>query len=91
MALRKKLGAWRWVLPIEIMAAQAASVVANYYSIRVEHGDNFKNKSFSKNPRGFLITDEVLDEALHDEAAVRLSWVDPATQNDALAFGDGIL
>ena len=44
VALWEKLGGWRHVLPIQIMARKTTAVVADYDAIRVKHRYNFEHK-----------------------------------------------
>ena len=55
------------ILAIEVMAGQAASIVADDNTVRVQHWHNFENVSITKYHGSVIVANKILDESLHDE------------------------
>ena len=73
------------------MARKTAPIISNDNTVRVKHGHNFENKSFSEHLCGFLVTYQVLNEPLDNERTIGFSRMDSSTQNNALSSRDMIL
>lgn len=65
------------------MARQAASIVADDNTVGVEHRHNFENVSITKYHGSVIVANKILDESLHDEWAVALTWMHPTSENNA--------
>ena len=89
--LREQLGARVNILSVEIVARQAASVVAHHYTVRVQHWHDFEDVALAQYLRRLRIADEECYEALDYVRAVALARVHATSDDDALAFSDLIL
>jgi hypothetical protein len=56
-------------LPIEIHHAKVAAIIADYYSIWIQHRDYFEDKIFSKYLGDICITQEKLNNILDDKGS----------------------
>lgn len=74
----------RQILPIQVVARKAASVVANYDSVGVEHRHDFEDEALSESAGHLFVADQELQQPLHDVGAVAFSWVHSPCENDAL-------
>ena len=78
-------------LPIEIMPAQASSVITSNHSIRVKHRHNLENILVSQTARFWLLAHEKIDDAFHYKGSIRLARMDSWAEYDSRPFGDVIL
>lgn len=79
------------VLPVEIHGRQTAPVVADYYSVWVDHRHNFKHKPVTQGLGHLVVTHQKLNQSLHDEGAVAFTRVHPAGQDYAFPASDCFL
>ena len=75
-------------LSIQIIARQRGSVVTNYDSIRVQHGDNLEYEVVSQVLGILVVTDQKLKDAFDDEARVGLSRMHPSRYHDGPSDSD---
>ena len=76
----------RLVVPaIEIVTRHRRPVVSYYYSIGVDHRNDFEDNTLTELPSRVGVTKQVLDKALHHKGAIRLSWMDTCP-NDHVLF-----
>ena len=85
-ALWEQLGARVWILTIEIMRAQTATIVSHNDSIRIEHWYNFENKTVSEGFCHRVLAKQELKQALHNKRAVALTWMHSTSQYHALSL-----
>lgn len=57
-------------LPVEIISTEAASVISDDYTVRIEHGYDLENILFTEQDRFGLITHKEIDYALYDKGCV---------------------
>ena len=57
-------------LPVEIISTEAASVISDDYTVRIEHGYDLENIFFTEQDRFGLITHKEIDYALYDKGCV---------------------
>ena len=74
------------VLSVQVEPCQTTAVVPDYDSVRVEHRDDFENKNIPQLLGLFLVAEQKLYYAFHDERAVAFSWVHSCTDDDAFAI-----
>lgn len=75
-----------WVLPspVEITTSQRAPVIAIDDTVWIKHWHNLKNKLVSQLMCFRVIRHQEIDDPLHHEWGVRLSWMDPSSDHDTL-------
>jgi hypothetical protein len=73
-------------LAIEVLANQRAPVVAYYYSVRVQHRNNFEHIIVSQELSFFIVTYQELYHSLHHPAGIRFSRVDSCGEDDCLSY-----
>lgn len=73
-------------LSIQINCWDWASVVPNNNAIRVKHWNNFKNKFISQFLGIRVVTDQELNDSLHNEAWIWFSWMNSSTYNNSRSF-----
>ena len=89
--LGKYFGAGRRVLPIHVVEGEAAPVVANDYSIWIEHGDHLEDVLVSEHFGLVVVAEEKLNGALDHEGTVAFSGMNSRRENDTFALGQVIL
>ena len=67
VALWKQLWAWIGILPIQVMAREAASVVPYDDAVGVEHRHNLENVPFSQSLCRLFVAYQVLNKSFHHE------------------------
>jgi hypothetical protein len=72
-------------LTIQILAHERTAVVANYYSIRIEHRDDLDHVGISKELGFGIVTHQVVYYSLHYPRGIGLSWMHSGCQNHRLS------
>lgn len=72
-------------LPIQVLAHQAAPVVAYNNSVRVLHGDDFKDELVAEEPCGLFIRYKEVYYALHHPGGIGFTWMHPRRYYDSLS------
>jgi len=73
--LRRHFIAGWYILPVQVESTEAASVVANNYTIRVQHWHHFKDVTIPEMFGLSVITSQELKQSLHYEWTVCFSRV----------------
>jgi hypothetical protein len=75
-------------LPVQVESTQAGAVVANDYSVGVEHWDDFENEVVSQVLCVIIVADQELEYTLGNEAGVTLTRMDSCRDDDSSPNGN---
>ena len=62
-------------LTVKVLAHERASIVANDYSIWVQHWNYFEDEGVAEELCLWIVADKEVDHAFHDPASVGLTWM----------------
>lgn len=91
ITFRKELWAGIYILSIQVVPRETTSIVADYHAIGIKHWHNFENITVTKHHCRCVITDQKLNETLHDKRAIALPRMHSSSQNDALSLSNMVL
>jgi len=70
------------VAAIHVLPSEGGSIITDYHSIRVDHGNDLEDNLVSEGVRNSARTKQKLDEAMENVGAVSFSRVYPGSHND---------
>lgn len=79
-----QLGIRCLVLSVEVITGKTPSVITCNHAIRIDHWHYFEHDSFPKFNRLLRLARNELYEALHYEAGIGFTGMDPSTDNHVL-------
>ena len=72
-------------LAVQIATRKRTTVVAVDYTVRIEHGNDFKHEVIPKDLGVQAWPNEVVDDALHHPTGIRFAWVHSRRYDYALS------